>query len=75
MSPFPDLMLLSGRVLKFGGRPVPIYQNTPAWKARVGRPKVEFPSDPQNILHRLVVGRSLAGYWGQLRARYTIPPR
>jgi hypothetical protein len=79
VSPFPDLMLLRGRVLTIGGGRQPVYQLERAapgvWKVRLGHARLDFPREPESLLPRLGVGRPLAGYWGQVRFRYSITPR
>jgi hypothetical protein len=79
ISPIPDLYLLRGRVLKVGGLPRPVIDLqsvAPAvWKVRLGEARLEFPREPENLLHRLGIGRPLAAYWGQMRYRFTITPR
>jgi len=78
-APFPELNLLGGHVVKLGGGLRPAYdleRVSPAiWKVRLGEAKLDFPADPEGLLHRLGVGRPLAAYWGQLRYRYSITPR
>jgi hypothetical protein len=79
VAPFPDLMLLRGNVVKLGGRAQPVYElervAPNVWKVRLGHARLDFPRDPDNVLHRLGVGRPLAAYWGQVRYRYTLTPR
>jgi Acetoacetate decarboxylase (ADC) len=78
-TPFPDYYLLSGRVLTVGGLRQPVDEMAKAvpdiWKIRTGQARLEFPHEPQNLLHRLGVGQPLAAYWGQMHYRYTITPR
>ena len=75
---FPEFTLLNGSVLKFGGGRAPVYELERAspgvWKVRLGQARIDFPHDPQNLLQRLGVGKPLAGYWGQVRFRFTITP-
>ena len=77
--PFPNLTLKDGRIMKFGGLRQPVYELERAapnvWKVRLGRGRLEFPREPENLPHRLGVGRPLAAYWARLRARYSITPR
>lgn len=77
--PFPNLTLKEGRVLKFGGLRQPAYDlesaAPTAWTVRLGRARIEFPREPENLLHRLEVGQPLAAYWARLRASYSIAPR
>lgn len=79
VAPFPDFYLSKGRVLKVGGLRQPVYELESAapgvWKVRLGEARLEFPHDPESLLHRLGTGRPLAAYWGQLRYRYSIIPR
>ena len=77
--PFPNLTLKDGRVLKFGGLRQPVDEleraAPSAWTVRLGRARLEFPRDPESLLHRLAVGPPLAAYWARLRASYSITPR
>ncbi len=79
VSPFSELYLLNGRVLRAGGLRLPIENLQGAlpdiWKIRLGQGRLEFPSDEESLLHRLGVGAPLASYWGQVRYRYSITPR
>ncbi len=79
VSPFSDLYLLRGKVLRVGGLRRPIEDLESAlpdvWKIRLGRGRLEFPRDEESLLNRLGVGPPLAAYWGQLRYRYSISPR
>jgi hypothetical protein len=78
-APFPELYLLSGRVVKAGGGLRPAYDletvSPGIWKVRLGEAKLEFPREADSLLHRLGVGQPLAAYWGQQRLRYSITPR
>ena len=79
VSPFPELMLLRGRVVKLGGGRGPVYdleRTAPSvWKVRLGQARLEFPREPDSLLHRLGVGRPLAAYWARLRFLYSLTPR
>lgn len=70
--------LKDGRVLRFGAGGRPAYDLERAapsvWKVWLGRPTLEFPREPDNLLQRLGTGRALAGYWVRQRARYSIAP-
>jgi hypothetical protein len=70
--------LKDGRVLRFGGGGRPAYElerSAPSvFKVWLGRPTLEFPREPDNLLQRLGAGRALAGYWVRQRARYSIAP-
>lgn len=78
-SVLPDFYLLYGRVLTIGGLPQPVHElasTVPGiWKVRLGEARLEFPREPESLLHRLGVGRPLAAYWGQMRLRFSITPR
>ena len=75
----PDFYLSHGRVLTIGGLRLPAHELESAapgiWKVRLGEARLEFPHEPESLLHRLGVGRPLAGYWGQMRYRFSIIPR
>lgn len=77
--PFPDFTLKDGRVMKYGGLRQPVYElqrTAPdAWMVRLGQARLEFPREPESLLHRLGVVRPLAAYWARVRARYSITPR
>lgn len=79
VSPFSELYLLNGRVLRAGGLRQSIEDlesKVPGvWKVRLGEGRLEFPRDEESLLQRLGVGRPLAAYWGQLHFRYSITPR
>ena len=79
VAPFPDYNLLNGRVMTYGGLRQPAYELEEAapgiWKVRLGEGRLDYPREPQSLLHRLGVGQPLAAYWGQLRYRYSITPR
>lgn len=79
VSPFTDLYLRRGKVLRIGGLRQSIENLESAapgiWKVRLGEGRLEFPHDEESLLHRLGVGRPLAAYWGRLRFRYSITPR
>jgi len=79
VAPVPDLTLLRGRVLAMGGGRQPVYELESAapgiWKVRLGHTRLDFPRESESLLHRLNVGRPLAGYWGQVRFRFSITPR
>ena len=80
VAPFPTLTLKDGRVLRFGGgNSTPAYElervNPAVWKAQLGHARLEFPHEPESLLHRLGVGQPLAAYWVRFRARYAIRPR
>ena len=79
VSPFPDLTLRRRRVLTMGGGRQPVYELERAapgiWKVRLGHARLDFPRQPESLLHRLGVGKPLAAYWGQVRFRFSITPR
>ncbi len=76
----PSFTLYGGRVLRFGsfsgGRPAyELERMAPAvWKVWLGQPSLEFPREPDHLLHRLGAGRPLAGYWARVRWRSSITP-
>ena len=61
------------------GRRVPAYELEQAapdiWKVRLGKARLEYPSQSDDLLNRLGVGAPLAAYWGRMRLRYSITPR
>ncbi len=75
---FSEIFILNGRVVKYPGRRVPVYELERAlpaiWTVRLGRAQLEIPPDPDNLLRRLGVGAPLAAYWGQMRFRYSLVP-
>jgi hypothetical protein len=77
-APFSEIFILNGRVVKYPGRRVPVYELervAPAiWSVRLGRAQLEVPREPDNLLYRLGVGEPLAAYWGQMRLRYSLVP-
>lgn len=79
-APMPSLTLHQGRVLRFGsitaGRPAYELERTwpTVWKVALGKPSLELPREPDHLLHRLGVGRPLAGYWARWRWRYSLTP-
>lgn len=78
-SPFSELYLLNGQVVRVGGMRTSIEdleRTLPAiWKVRLGDGRLDYPGDETSLLHRLGVGRPLASYWGQMKFRYAIVPR
>ena len=76
---FPNLTLRQGSVMKFGGLRQPVEELARAapgaWAVRLGEARLAYPPERDNLLHRLGVGRPLAGYWSRLRASYSITPR
>jgi len=79
VAPLPSFTLHQGRVLRFGGLSRPAYElegwAPTVWKVSLGQPSLEFPREPDHLLHRLGVGRPLAGYWARVRWRSSITPR
>ncbi|HEY2993624.1 MAG TPA: acetoacetate decarboxylase family protein [Methylomirabilota bacterium] len=75
----PDLMLLRGRPVTLGGGRQPVYELESAlpdiWKIRLGQARLDFPREPESLLHRLGVGPALAAYWGRVRYRFSLTPR
>jgi Acetoacetate decarboxylase (ADC) len=79
VAPFPDLMLLRGRIVMLGGGRQPVYELEGArpdvWTVRTGRVRLDFPREPASLLQRLGVGEPVAGYWARARLRFSITPR
>ena len=79
VAPYPDYNLLNGRVMTYGGLRRPVYEledTAPGiWKVRLGEGRLDFPHEPQSLLHRLGVGKPLAAYWARLSYRFSITPR
>ncbi|MBI3517645.1 MAG: acetoacetate decarboxylase family protein [Proteobacteria bacterium] len=79
VSPFPDLYILRGSVLKLGGGRGSIETLETAapgvWKIRLGTARLEAGGDPESVLQRLGVGSPLVAYWGRLRFRFSITPQ
>jgi hypothetical protein len=77
-APYSEIYILKGRVVKYPGRRVPVYElerAAPAiWSVRLGRARLEIPPEPDSLLQRLGVGAPLAAYWGQRRQRYSLVP-
>jgi len=78
ISPFPSLTIKAGKVHRFGGSQHPTYNlekiSPHVWKIKFGEGSVEYPNDPENLLHRLNIGKFITGYWGNLKYRYSIAP-
>jgi len=80
VAPMPSFTLHQGRVLRFGaitgGRPAYELEGwaPTVYKVWLGQPSLEFPREPDHLLHRLGVGRPLAGYWVRMRWRSSITP-
>ncbi len=70
----PQFGLLQGRVQKFGGSGAGFAELAARgdYQIKLGKAKLEFPRDPNNLLQRLGVGVPLAAHWSRIRARYTI---
>jgi len=79
VAPLAEIYILHGRVVKYPGRRVPAYELEQAapdiWKVRLGKARLEYPSQSDDLLNRLGVGAPLAAYWGRMRLRYSITPR
>lgn len=73
---FPQFGLLGGRVLKYGGsgQSYAELMRRGDYEIRLGRARLEFSPEPDNLLQRLGVGAPLAAHWSRIRARYTIAP-
>jgi hypothetical protein len=79
VSPFSELYLLNGQVVRVGGLPASIEdlqsRMPQIWSIRLGQGGLEYSRDEESLLQRLGVGRPLAAYWGRLKYRYSIKPR
>ena len=79
VSPFSELYLLNGQVVRVGGLPVSIEalesRIPQVWKIRLGQGRLEFAHDDESLLQRLGGGRPLAAYYGRMKFRYSIKPR
>ena len=80
VAPMPSFTLYGGGVLRFGsftsGRPAYELERwaPTVWKVWLGQPSLEFPREPDHLLHRLGVGQPLAGYFARVRWRSSITP-
>jgi hypothetical protein len=78
ISPFPSLTIKKERVYKFGGSQTALYnleKTAPkVWKIKLGDGSIEYPNNPKNLLNRLNLGRCIAGYWGNMKSKYSIMP-
>lgn len=79
VSPFPNLTLRAGQVMRFGGSRQPAYELERAapsvYRVRLGHARLGVSEEPDTLLRRLGIGRPLAAYWARVRARYSITPR
>jgi len=75
-SVYPQFGLLGGRVLKYGGtgQSYAELMRRGDYEIRLGRARLEYSPEPENLLRRLGVGAPLAAHWSRIRARYTISP-
>ena len=73
---FPQFGLLGGKVLKYGGagQSYAELMRRGDYEIGLGRARLEFSPEPENLLNRLGVGAPLASHWSRIRARYTIAP-
>jgi hypothetical protein len=78
IAPIPSLTIKAGKVYRFGGSRYPAYNAEKAaprvWKIKLGVGSIEYPNDPKNLLNRLNIGRCIAGYWGNMKSKYSIVP-
>ena len=79
VAPAAEIYIHRGRVVKYPGRRTPAYELERAapevWSVRLGRATLDYPRDPDNLLHRLGVGPPVAAFWGRMKLRYSIIPR
>ena len=79
VSPFSELYLLNGQVVRAGGLPASIEdletRIPQVWKIRLGQGQLEFSRNDESLPQRLGVGRPLAAYYGRMKFRYSIKPR
>jgi hypothetical protein len=70
----PQFGLLQGRVQRFGGSGAGFAELAARgdYQIKLGKAKLEYPADPNNLLQRLGVGAPLAAHWSRIRARYSI---
>lgn len=70
----PQFGLLKGRVQKFGGSGAGFAELAARgdYQIKLGKAKLDFPPEPNNLLQRLGVGAPIAAHWTRIRARYTI---
>jgi hypothetical protein len=73
---YPQFGLLQGRVLKFGGSGTSFAElaRRGDYQIRLGRARLEFPREQENLLQRLGIGPALAAHWSRVRVRYIIKP-
>jgi len=71
---YPQFGLLQGRVLRFAGSGTSFAElaRRGDYQIRLGRARLDFPREQENLLQRLGVGPPLAAHWSRTRVRYTI---
>jgi acetoacetate decarboxylase len=71
---YPQFGLLQGRVLKFSGSGMSFTElaRRGDYQIRLGRARLDFPREQDNLLQRLGVGAPLAAHWSRIRVRYSI---
>jgi hypothetical protein len=79
VSPIPGLTVKGGKVINrgvVGGGKYKIYELEDVapqiWNIKFGDCTIEYPSDPNNYLHRLGIGKFITGFWLKQKVRYKI---
>jgi len=80
VSSIPFLTIKDGKAINrgvVGGGKYKIYELENVaphiWNIKFGDCTIEYPSDPNNYLNRLGMGKFITGYWLKQKARYKIP--
>jgi len=79
--PIPFLTIMHGKVINRGvgpgGGKYKIYELENVaphiWNIKFGDCTIEYPSDPNNYLARLGMGKCITGYWLKQKVRFKIP--
>jgi hypothetical protein len=71
---YPQFGLLKGRAVKYGGSGTSFAELAARgdYQVKLGKARLEYPPEPDNLLQRLGVGAPLAAHWSRVRARYSI---
>ncbi|MSP76201.1 MAG: hypothetical protein EXR12_08705 [Rhodospirillaceae bacterium] len=74
---YPQFGLLQGRVLKYGGSGTSFTElaRRGDYQIKLGKARLDYSREPDNLLERLGVGAPLAAHWSRVRVRYTIKPQ
>jgi|MudIll2142460700_1097286.scaffolds.fasta_scaffold112865_1 hypothetical protein len=82
VSPIPGLTIKGGRAINrgaIGGGKYNIYElenvAPQIWNIKFGDCTIEYPTDPNNYLSRLGIGKFITGYWLKQKYRYKIQYR